>query len=113
MERRFQPVTVAEPTAAQTRPILESLRDVYEEQHRVCISDEALYAAVDMAVRYIPDRFLPDKAIDLMDEAAAALRISRLTAPPDLKMLKDELSSIAREIVPRAATPAWAYSRLR
>ncbi len=71
LERRFQPVTVAEPTAAQTRQILESLRDVYEEHHRVCISDEALYAAVDMAVRYIPDRFLPDKAIDLMDEAAS------------------------------------------
>ncbi len=71
LERRFQPVAVAEPTAAQARRILEGLRDAYEEHHRVCISDEALDAAVDMAVRYISDRFLPDKAIDLMDEAAS------------------------------------------
>ncbi len=71
LERRFQPVTVAEPTVEQARQILESLRDAYEDHHRVCISDEALTAAVDMAVRYIPDRFLPDKAIDLMDEASS------------------------------------------
>ncbi|MBR5523790.1 MAG: ATP-dependent Clp protease ATP-binding subunit [Clostridia bacterium] len=81
LERRFQPVTVGEPTPDQTRAILQGLRERYEAHHRVRIGDAALCAAVDMAVRYIPDRFLPDKAIDLMDEAASRVRLrSRVVA---------------------------------
>ena len=75
LERRFQPVTVAEPTARQTLAVLEGLRDQYEQHHRVHIGEEAMTAAVDLAVRYIPDRYLPDKAIDLMDEAASRVRL--------------------------------------
>ena len=75
LERRFQPVTVAEPTARQALAVLEGLRDQYEQHHRVHIGEEALTAAVDLAVRYIPDRYLPDKAIDLMDEAASRVRL--------------------------------------
>ena len=97
LERRFQAITVSEPSEEEAYRILLGLRPKYEAHHNMKISDEALHAAVELSVRYIPDRFLPDKAIDLIDEAAAALRISRLTAPSDLKMLEDELSSIARE----------------
>ena len=76
LERRFQPITVAEPTVEQTRVVLHGLREKYEAHHHVRIGDEAILAAVDLAVRYIPDRFLPDKAIDLLDEAAARVRLS-------------------------------------
>jgi len=81
LERRFQPVTVREPTPQQTLTVLQGLRDKYEQHHRVRIGDDALTAAVELAVRYIPDRFLPDKAIDLMDEAAARVRLGSRTAP--------------------------------
>ncbi len=97
LERRFQAVTVGEPTEEEALAILQGLRPKYEAHHRVKITDGALEAAVSLSVRYIPDRFLPDKAIDLLDEAAAALRISALTAPPDLKQLETELSELARE----------------
>ena len=97
LERRFQAVTVGEPTEEEALRILQGLRPKYEAHHKMKITDEALRAAVELSVRYIPDRFLPDKAIDLMDEAAAALRISSLTAPPDLKQLEAELASVARE----------------
>ena len=97
LERRFQAVTVGEPTEEDALQILMGLRSKYEAHHKVKITDEALRAAVELSVRYIPDRYLPDKAIDLMDEAAAALRICNLTAPPDLKQLEAELFSVARE----------------
>ena len=97
LERRFQAITVGEPTVEEALLILQGLRPKYEAHHKMKITDEALEAAVELSVRYIPDRFLPDKAIDLMDEAAAALRISSLTAPPDLKLLEEELACVARE----------------
>lgn len=97
LERRFQSILVGEPNADEAYRILIGLRPKYEAHHGMRISDEALRAAIDLSVRYIPDRFLPDKAIDLIDEAAAALRISRMTTPPDLKLLEEELASIARE----------------
>src|SRR6187402_2635224 len=85
LERRFQPIDVAEPTVSHTIEILKGLRDRYEAHHRVSITDAALVGAATMADRYINDRFLPDKAIDLIDEAGARLRIRRMTAPPDLR----------------------------
>lgn len=97
LERRFQPVMVGEPSKEEAFEILKGLRDKYEAHHRLHITDEALKAAVDMSVRYISDRFLPDKAIDLMDEAAARVRIQNLTAPEDLKGLEEELESIKKD----------------
>ncbi len=85
LERRFQPIQVNEPTIAHTIEILKGLRDRYEAHHKVTITDDALVAAANLADRYVNDRFLPDKAIDLIDEAGARLRIRRLTAPPELK----------------------------
>lgn len=85
LERRFQPVNVEEPSKVQTLDILFGLRDKYESHHRVKITDEALKLAVDLADRYITDRYMPDKAIDLIDEAAAKVRISKLTLPPEVK----------------------------
>lgn len=97
LERRFQAVLVGEPTEEETFEILTGLRPKYEAHHNMKITDEALKAAIQLSVRYIPDRQLPDKAIDLIDEAAAALRISRLTVPKDLKTMEAELSALARE----------------
>ena len=97
LERRFQPVVVGEPTKEQTVEILKGLRDKYEDHHGVKITDEALNAAVDQSDRYITDRFMPDKAIDLIDEAAAKLRIEGLVQPPDLKELKCKAEDIAKE----------------
>ena len=85
LERRFQPIQVDEPSVAHTVEILKGLRDRYEAHHKVTITDSALVAAANLADRYVNDRFLPDKAIDLIDEAGARLRIRRLTAPPELK----------------------------
>ena len=87
MERRFQPVTVAEPSQEEAVEILKGLRDKYEAHHRVRITDEAIQAAVKFSSRYIADRFLPDKAIDLIDEAASHVRMHAYNAPPDLKEL--------------------------
>jgi len=97
LERRFQPIQVAEPTLAHTIEILKGLRDRYEAHHRVSITDAALVAAANMADRYINDRFLPDKAIDLIDEAGARLRIRRMTAPPDLREFDERIASTRRE----------------
>ncbi|MDD4504307.1 MAG: ATP-dependent Clp protease ATP-binding subunit [Clostridiaceae bacterium] len=97
LERRFQPVTVGEPTKEEALLILEGLRDKYEAHHKVKITDEAIKAAVELSDRYIADRFLPDKAIDLVDEAASRVRIKIFTAPPDLKNLEDELATMEKE----------------
>jgi ATP-dependent Clp protease ATP-binding subunit ClpC len=97
LERRFQPIMVEEPTVEDTIKILQGLRDRYEAHHRVKISDEALEAAAKLSHRYITDRFLPDKAIDLIDEAASRVRLKTLTAPPELKELEDELDAIRKE----------------
>jgi ATP-dependent Clp protease ATP-binding subunit ClpC len=97
LERRFQPVQVGEPTVAQTIEILKGLRDRYEAHHRVSITDAALVAAAGLADRYISDRFLPDKAIDLIDEAGARMRIRRMTAPPDLREFDERIAEVRRE----------------
>ena len=97
LERRFQPVNVGEPTPEEALQILEGLRDRYEAHHKVTITDEALKAAVDLSTRYIMDRFLPDKAIDLIDEAASKVRISMFTSPPDLRELEEKLEVIGKE----------------
>ena len=97
LERRFQPVTVGEPTPEEAVLILKGLRDKYEAHHKLKISDEAISAAVTLSVRYISDRFLPDKAIDLIDEAASRLRISSHTSPPDLREGEARLAELARE----------------
>jgi len=88
LERRFQPVTVGEPTPEETILILKGLRDKYEAHHNVRITDEALETAVTLSTRYIPDRFLPDKAIDLIDEAASKLRLSRSSRPESMAELE-------------------------
>ncbi|MFI9505863.1 ATP-dependent Clp protease ATP-binding subunit [Nocardia sp. NPDC052566] len=97
LERRFQPVQVGEPTVEHTINILKGLRDRYEAHHRVSITDGALVAAATLADRYINDRFLPDKAIDLIDEAGARMRIRRMTAPPDLREFDDKIAEARRE----------------
>ena len=97
LERRFQPIQVAEPTLAHTIEILKGLRDRYEAHHRVSISDAALVAAATLADRYISDRFLPDKAIDLIDEAGSRMRIRRMTAPPDLREFDERIANVRRE----------------
>ncbi len=97
LERRFQPIVVGEPSKEEAIEILKGLRDRYEAHHRVKISDEAIIAAVRLSDRYITDRFLPDKAIDLIDEAASKLRLTTYTAPPDLKNLEQELDDTKKE----------------
>jgi len=97
LERRFQPIIVDEPTVEDTIAILKGLRDRYEAHHRVKISDEALEAAAKLSHRYITDRFLPDKAIDLIDEAASRVRLKTLTTPPELKEVEEELEAIRKE----------------
>ncbi|MPZ87901.1 MAG: AAA domain-containing protein [Nitriliruptorales bacterium] len=97
LERRFQPITVEEPSVAHTIEILKGLRDRYEAHHRVTITDDALVAAGNLADRYISDRFLPDKAIDLIDEAGSRLRIRRLTAPPDLQGLEEDAAKVRKQ----------------
>ena len=94
LERRFQPVKVEEPTVAHTIEILKGVRDKYETHHRVTITDQAIVAAANLADRYIADRFLPDKAIDLIDEAGSRLRIKRMQTPPDLKDLENRVSEV-------------------
>ncbi|WP_288480820.1 ATP-dependent Clp protease ATP-binding subunit [uncultured Clostridium sp.] len=97
LERRFQPVLVEEPTNDETLEILRGIRSKYEDHHKVKITDEALEAAVNMSDRYVCDRFMPDKAIDLIDEASSKIRIETLVDPPDLKELNDKISRIKRE----------------
>ena len=97
LERRFQPVNVGEPTREESVEILMGLRDRYEAHHRVQITDEAIRAAVNLSDRYISDRFLPDKAIDLIDEAASRVRIKAFTAPPDMKEQEAKLEALNKE----------------
>ena len=97
LERRFQPIQVAEPTLEHTIAILKGLRDRYESHHRVSISDAALVSAATLADRYVSDRFLPDKAIDLIDEAGSRLRIRRMTAPPELREFDEKIAAVRRE----------------
>lgn len=97
LERRFQPITVDQPTPEEAVQILHGLRDRYEAHHRVKITDEALEAAVRLSDRYITDRFLPDKAIDLIDEAASRVRLQTHTAPPNLKELEQRLEKVRGE----------------
>ncbi len=97
LERRFQPIQVKEPSVAHAIEILKGLRDRYEAHHRVTITDGALASAAQLAERYISDRFLPDKAIDLIDEAGARLRIRRMTAPPELKAMDERIAEVKME----------------
>lgn len=95
LERRFQPVTVGEPTVDETLEILKGIRDKYEAHHKVTILDSALEAAAKLSARYITDRYLPDKAIDLIDEASSKIRIKAFTAPPDIKDVEEKLKEIS------------------
>src|SRR5829696_9164144 len=97
LERRFQPIQVQEPSVAHTIDILKGLRDRYEAHHRVTITDDALVASANLADRYISDRFLPDKAIDLIDEAGSRMRIRRMTAPPDLREFDGKIADVRRD----------------
>lgn len=97
LERRFQPVKVGEPTVEQAVEILQGLRDSYEAHHKVKITDEAINAAVTLSSRYIADRYLPDKAIDLIDEGASKVRLASLTSPPDVKSLEDKIADYEKE----------------
>ncbi|MFW0154854.1 ATP-dependent Clp protease ATP-binding subunit [Rothia sp. P6271] len=97
LERRFQPIQVDEPSPALAIEILKGVRDKYEAYHRVTISDEAIESAVNLSARYISDRFLPDKAVDLIDEAGARLRIKRMTAPPEIKNLEERIAQLKAE----------------
>ena len=97
LERRFQPIQVGEPSVEETIEILRGLRDRYEAHHRVSITDGALEAAANLADRYISDRFLPDKAIDLVDEAGSKMRIKTMTAPPDVREVEERLRAVRQE----------------
>ena len=97
LERRFSPVTVGEPTEEETIKILEGLRDKYEAHHNVKITEEAIKAAVDLSIRYINDRFLPDKAIDLMDEAASRVKMRTYTMPDSIKEIEEKIATLDRE----------------
>ena len=97
LERRFQPIDVGEPTREEAEKILFGLRDRYEAHHRVKITDEAVRAAVNLSDRYINDRYLPDKAIDLIDEAASRVRLQTMVAPPDLKELEEKIKTMQKE----------------
>ncbi len=97
LERRFQPIMVGEPSEEESVEILKGIRDKYEAHHRVKITDDALQAAVKLSGRYITDRFLPDKAIDLIDEAASRVRLRSFTAPPDLKNLEEQIMRLSKD----------------
>src|ERR671937_2186011 len=97
LERRFQPVLVEEPSIEDTIEILRGIKERYEQHHRLEISDEALKAAAELGSRYVPDRFMPDKAIDLVDEAASRVRMQRASAPPSLKEVMRSLESVQNE----------------
>ena len=97
LERRFQPVMVEEPTTSETILILEGIRDKYEAHHKVKITDEAIKAAVELSARYINDRYLPDKAIDIMDEAASKVKLASLTAPKEIKKMEAKIEELVKE----------------
>lgn len=109
LERRFQPVYVGEPSVEETKEILQGLRDRYEAHHRVKISDEAICAACELSSKYITDRFLPDKAIDLMDEAASKKRIETESVPRELREMEERLQQLAKEGM--AAVQAQEYEK--
>ncbi len=109
LERRFQPIVVGEPSVADTVEILKGLRDRYEAHHTVTIDDSALVAAAELSARYVTDRFLPDKAIDLIDEAASKIRIEKSSMPQDIKDLEDRLDQLVAE--GRAAADARDYEK--
>ncbi len=109
LERRFQRVNVAEPSAEETVEILKGLRGRYEEHHRVRITDEATVAAAELAGRYISERFLPDKAIDLIDEAASRMRIRTMVPPPSFRELEEEIAAVCKE--KEAAISAQEFER--
>lgn len=100
LERRFQPIQVDQPSPEESIQILRGLRDRYEAHHRVSITDEAIEAAVKLSDRYISDRFLPDKAIDLIDEAGSKVRLRSFTTPPNLKELEQKLDEVRKEKMP-------------
>jgi len=110
LERRFQPVLVEEPSVEDTLEILRGIRERYEEHHRLTISDKALHAAAHLASKYIPDRFMPDKAIDLIDEAASRVRIKHRTKPVSLKELKQSEDSTRRDKEAALATQQYDYA---
>lgn len=110
LERRFQPVTVTEPTVEQTLDILRGIKERYEEHHKLVISDEALQAAVSLAAKYIPDRFLPDKAIDLMDEAASRVRIMRGGVPIGLAEARRALETVRRDKETAISSKEYEYA---
>ena len=110
LERRFQPVVVAEPSTEDTVDILRGIKGRYEEHHRLTISDEALVSAATLASRYIPDRFLPDKAIDLMDEAASRVRIKRGTIPISLAEARKALESVRRDKEMAISSQQYEYA---
>src|SRR5687767_1260746 len=97
LERRFQPIQVEEPSVSDTIEILKGLREQYEQHHRVVITDEGIVAAANLADRYITDRFLPDKAIDLIDEAGSRMRLKKLSKPPEIKDLDDRIALLTAE----------------
>lgn len=97
LERRFQPITVGEPSEEEAVEILKGIRDKYEAHHKVKITDAAILAAVKLSARYIGDRYLPDKAIDLIDEAASRVRLQTFTAPPEIKELEEQQKQLAAE----------------
>ncbi|HEY6793620.1 MAG TPA: Clp protease N-terminal domain-containing protein, partial [Kineosporiaceae bacterium] len=109
LERRFQPIKVDEPSVTETIEILKGLRERYEAHHRVSITDQAIVAAANLADRYISDRHLPDKAIDLIDEAGSRLRIRRMQAPPDYRELEDQIAKVRKE--KEAAIEAQQFER--
>ena len=109
LERRFQPITLDEPTPEETLEILKGIRDKYEAHHRVKISDKALEAAVNLSIRYISDRFLPDKAIDLIDEAASRLKLKNMTASPDVREIEEKIEAVKAE--KEAAITTQEYER--
>ncbi|MFC1991007.1 ATP-dependent Clp protease ATP-binding subunit [Chloroflexota bacterium] len=110
LERRFQPIIVSEPSTSETLEILNGIKERYEEHHHLIISDEALNAAGTLAARYIPDRFLPDKAIDLIDEASSKVRIKHRTMPITLKEAKHEVDSVRKDKDAALATRQYDYA---
>jgi len=109
LERRFQPITVDEPSVTDTIEILKGLREQYEQHHRVVITDEGIVAAANLADRYITDRFLPDKAIDLVDESGSRMRMKKLSKPPELKELDDRIALVKADM--EAAVEAQDFTR--
>ena len=109
LERRFQPVTVEEPSKEETFEILKGLRETYENHHRVIITDDALKAAVELSARYINDRFLPDKAIDVMDEAASKVRLQTYVPSPEMQEIKDKINEVNNQ--KEAAIASEAFER--